>query len=177
MGRAKIVSKIADGIKVSIPQSEFCPLGLVERLLICGVIQGFQFLSRNSVRWDLHRRVRVGAPGVVPFQFLSRNSVRWDTNAVAVIRSVGEFQFLSRNSVRWDRVMQWRIYEKICVSIPQSEFCPLGLLIWVTRPIIDYVRFNSSVGILSVGTPSFKSVLFLSQLCFNSSVGILSVGT
>jgi len=36
----------------------------------------FQFLSRNSVRWDA--RVRNGAMPSDWFQFLSRNSVRWD---------------------------------------------------------------------------------------------------
>jgi len=38
--------------EVSIPQSEFCPLGRVQlKVYIVGHIE-FQFLSRNSVRWD-----------------------------------------------------------------------------------------------------------------------------
>ena len=63
--------------------------------------QKFQFLSRNSVRWDLldTRRIVIDAYGF---------------NSSVGILSVGtgaqlyysddrwEFQFLSRNSVRWD---------------------------------------------------------------------------
>ena len=37
------------------------------------------------------------------------------------------------------------------VSIPQSEFCPLGLVIEDLN-VKGMVSFNSSVGILSVGT-------------------------
>jgi len=38
------------------------------------------------------------------FQFLSRNSVRWDEDDRAFALSLYEtFQFLSRNSVRWDQ--------------------------------------------------------------------------
>ena len=37
---------------VSIPQSEFCPLGLSCAALPASSIPKFQFLSRNSVRWD-----------------------------------------------------------------------------------------------------------------------------
>jgi len=40
---------------------------------------------------------------IARFQFLSRNSVRWDTDyAATYAKDVGGFQFLSRNSVRWD---------------------------------------------------------------------------
>ena len=62
------------------------------------------------------------------FQFLSRNSVRWDPREYDANRArySFEFQFLSRNSVRWD---------------PDEERMPDGM-----------PGFNSSVGILSVGT-------------------------
>jgi len=39
---------------------------------------------------------------------------------------VSRFQFLSRNSVRWDREALARYAALAPVSIPQSEFCPLG---------------------------------------------------
>ena len=38
--------------QVSIPQSEFCPLGRLTVVKPRGVFGAFQFLSRNSVRWD-----------------------------------------------------------------------------------------------------------------------------
>jgi len=86
----------------------------------------FQFLSRNSVRWDAHYEavedwqgvgfnssvgiLSVGTvptegpqPTIEPFQFLSRNSVRWDLgNPLISTPLIFLFQFLSRNSVRWD---------------------------------------------------------------------------
>jgi len=38
---------------VSIPQSEFCPLGPSEHQVFAYPLRfKFQFLSRNSVRWD-----------------------------------------------------------------------------------------------------------------------------
>ena len=115
------------------------------------MISTFQFLSRNSVRWDPRPGSR-REHDAHTFQFLSRNSVRWDEredgamapnqdsfNSSVGILSVGTehpvpgmtwrqwFQFLSRNSVRWDlvRLTNCRVCE--WVSIPQSEFCPLGL--------------------------------------------------
>jgi len=63
-----------------------------------------------------------------------------------------EFQFLSRNSVRWDEEVGLKAIFDIKVSIPQSEFCPLGpgsVRIDVRK---EQPCFNSSVGILSVGT-------------------------
>jgi len=88
---------------VSIPQSEFCPLGRDCHSVTPISIRWFQFLSRNSVRWD-HGHVPGPLQGGAVFQFLSRNSVRWD-HLVYHRRRRGksEFQFLSRNSVRWDR--------------------------------------------------------------------------
>ena len=85
------------------------------------------------------------------------------------------FQFLSRNSVRWDRIAQLGPRRRGRVSIPQSEFCPLGPYrpAWPTAP---RACFNSSVGILSVGTRRGPRQHHLGG-CFNSSVGILSVGT
>ena len=87
----------------------------------------FQFLSRNSVRWDSDSGrcaraicssfnssvgiLSVGTGKIAAFggwekefQFLSRNSVRWDRDPTySVDPSQPPFQFLSRNSVRWDR--------------------------------------------------------------------------
>jgi len=86
------------------------------------------------------------------------------------------FQFLSRNSVRWDRIAQLGPRRRGRVSIPQSEFCPLGPYrpAWPTAP---RACFNSSVGILSVGTRRYRNDHTLHYHSFNSSVGILSVGT
>ena len=65
--------------------------------------------------------------------------------------------------------------DKTAVSIPQSEFCPLGLSPGLVG--IAHERcFNSSVGILSVGTQHIAPPP-LPNPSFNSSVGILSVGT
>jgi len=87
---------------VSIPQSEFCPLGRQTDSRLRGWVLEFQFLSRNSVRWDIRTRMD--------------------------------------------------LHRRYKVSIPQSEFCPLGLpwCTWGSGRIA--CRFNSSVGILSVGT-------------------------
>ena len=111
-----------------------------------------------------------------------------------------QFQFLSRNSVRWDLVFADIPSTSDGVSIPQSEFCPLGLPRRRWRGL-RLGCFNSSVGILSVGTQPRAAVRPLRRIvsipqsefcplgpgcgwgairngwCFNSSVGILSVGT
>ena len=42
------------GFEVSIPQSEFCPLGLKHEIEFLENYWKFQFLSRNSVRWDTY---------------------------------------------------------------------------------------------------------------------------
>jgi len=62
------------------------------------------------------------------------------------------------------------------VSIPQSEFCPLGPALTLCGRS-SWQSFNSSVGILSVGTPDAYRDLDQLRPRFNSSVGILSVGT
>ena len=64
-------------------------------------LRPFQFLSRNSVRWDTFIQIRIVSQPTL-FQFLSRNSVRWDLTAASSAVKFVEFQFLSRNSVRWD---------------------------------------------------------------------------
>jgi len=113
--------------RVSIPQSEFCPLGPRPCAAPGRYCRGkFQFLSRNSVRWDLARR-----GGLLEQQAL--------------------FQFLSRNSVRWDPILTTLHVLGLSVSIPQSEFCPLGPRAGDAH-LFGLSRFNSSVGILSVGT-------------------------
>jgi len=63
---------------------------------------------------------------MVGFQFLSRNSVRWDLKYQERSSPPCKFQFLSRNSVRWDPFPRFVFCLKAIVSIPQSEFCPLG---------------------------------------------------
>jgi len=85
------------------------------------------------------------------------------------------FQFLSRNSVRWDHQRTARPESIRRVSIPQSEFCPLGRQDPGSDPE-RIVGFNSSVGILSVGTEGAVDAQGRVK-SFNSSVGILSVGT
>ena len=139
-------------------------------------------------------------PGVHPFQFLSRNSVRWDQATPIVTFSSYRFQFLSRNSVRWDRVSVERSKNIRGVSIPQSEFCPLGLVVWLAAwrdvPGFQFLSRNSvrwdeeggggggGGGGVSIPQSEFCP-LGLKGNCnsqclqgsFNSSVGILSVGT
>jgi len=113
--------------QVSIPQSEFCPLGRDEEAVAEQDEDAFQFLSRNSVRWD------PGGPAI---------STSWEVrcfNSSVGILSVGTMPLILG------------VFDEIQVSIPQSEFCPLG------RCRAAHIRrrgesFNSSVGILSVGT-------------------------
>ena len=136
--------------KVSIPQSEFCPLGPLASQLAHHLPELFQFLSRNSVRWDL-----------VCDDPALENILRF--NSSVGILSVGTtqhsvgflgyplFQFLSRNSVRWDTSVLASRQHWFPVSIPQSEFCPLGPADYIVRRVFSD-SFNSSVGILSVGT-------------------------
>jgi len=45
----------AGTISVSIPQSEFCPLGRNVWVDLMPEPTAFQFLSRNSVRWDVRK--------------------------------------------------------------------------------------------------------------------------
>ena len=112
--------------RVSIPQSEFCPLGPDHLYGDSHEISMFQFLSRNSVRWD-HNRARRKTAHRPRFQFLSRNSVRWDMAIsapaqLAILRfnsSVGILSVGTNHS-------QSNPQEAYDVSIPQSEFCPLG---------------------------------------------------
>jgi len=52
LGRGGIVLENDETIGVSIPQSEFCPLGPKSSMGLRLMIPVFQFLSRNSVRWD-----------------------------------------------------------------------------------------------------------------------------
>ena len=77
-----------------------------------------------SVGTSLSRQSLAG--GKLMFQFLSRNSVRWDVDGKYLDDEILKFQFLSRNSVRWDERMRYTIRCIREVSIPQSEFCPLG---------------------------------------------------
>jgi len=97
-----IVTAIAAwSVDVSIPQSEFCPLGpgddYLSALSVANVsIPQSEFcpLGQEDARFIL--------PIATQFQFLSRNSVRWDESEFDFIEDLGVFQFLSRNSVRWD---------------------------------------------------------------------------
>ena len=143
---------------------------------IAVLVHQFQFLSRNSVRWDPSGQGS-SIQASVSFQFLSRNSVRWDTAARQPLAPVefvsipqSEFCPLGRRDGRGDHGGGQR------VSIPQSEFCPLGRNAKNCGGIGD-CSFNSSVGILSVGTIRYPRNVYTSAASFNSSVGILSVGT
>jgi len=64
---------------------------------------------------------------------------------------------------------------QLLVSIPRSEFWSFGLHD-IYPPACRQIRFNSSVGILVVRTPS-NCVPRTSKRSFNSSVGILVVRT
>jgi len=136
------------------------------------------------------------------FQFLSRNSVRWDGMS-SEPRSCHSKRFNSSVgilSVGTGLRSEW-LHSIFFVSIPQSEFCPLGHGQMILAQL-KFTGFNSSVGILSVGTLEvggtlevLESVVSIpqSEFCplgqrlywtnipnvtrFNSSVGILSVGT
>jgi len=89
-----------------------------------------------------------------------------------------EFQFLSRNSVRWDRGGAGHTRRtRAPVSIPQSEFCPLGLVSSeVGYAIIDTVSIPQSE-FCPLGHWVPEDVSYEMLASFNSSVGILSVGT
>ena len=52
VGTGARVELVAGYVSVSIPQSEFCPLGLRSEAANTDSTTKFQFLSRNSVRWD-----------------------------------------------------------------------------------------------------------------------------
>ena len=77
LGHLKISVIDVRDADVSIPQSEFCPLGPEPFLMSPRLTPMFQFLSRNSVRWDALIFGSYEGPQLT-FQFLSRNSVRWD---------------------------------------------------------------------------------------------------
>ena len=120
---------------------------------------------------------RAFALSLYQFQFLSRNSVRWDFAPEWIYTEDIKFQFLSRNSVRWDFLgVRGDQVGLLVVSIPQSEFCPLGLVRAAPRPLADgpfqflsrnSVRWDVVIG-RGIGDRAPG---------FNSSVGILSVGT
>ena len=162
--------------EVSIPQSEFCPLGLTPRRLSRIVPGEFQFLSRNSVRWDFNtvisRQLSQAVVSIPQSEFCPLGL------AIAIrkacLRSM--FQFLSRNSVRWDQARA----QETGLSVERFN-SSVGILSVGTkkcrRQSLRLPCFNSSVGILSVGTwlTSVHAPILLP--CFNSSVGILSVGT
>ena len=111
---------------VSIPQSEFCPLGLGAQAGSGESPPQFQFLSRNSVRWDTDYAATY-AKDVGGFQFLSRNSVRWDQDGPAANHNHGDGFNSSVGilSVGTDVLILDDLGVQY-VSIPQSEFCPLG---------------------------------------------------
>ena len=115
-------------VGVSIPQSEFCPLGRGEWPALAP--------GRHGVSIPQSEFCPLGL--TLPSRYL------W-------LLTRSKFQFLSRNSVRWDLLLVLWMGKRSRVSIPQSEFCPLGRVTYgISR--IDSAGFNSSVGILSVGT-------------------------
>ena len=115
-------------IIVSIPQSEFCPLGLHRIWYGQGRRAGACFNSSVGILSVGTKQTVRCSLFIFLFQFLSRNSVRWDPSRWPCAPRKPWFQFLSRNSVRWDLNRHFLRIIAICaVSIPQSEFCPLGL--------------------------------------------------
>ena len=109
------------------------------------------------------------------------------------------FQFLDRNSFGSDSLDASHSPTAVCVSIPRSEFFRFGLkLIAILEEVLEvsiprseffrfgrrsgcqytsrYLRFNSSIGILSVRTSPGRCNRALTA-SFNSSIGILSVRT
>ena len=85
----------------------------------------FQFLTRNSVRWDLQQKVLQILTPQVSIPQSEFCPLGLDTAALRRIMKI-LFQFLSRNSVRWDETKRGVVLNDAYVSIPQSEFCPLG---------------------------------------------------
>ena len=133
----RIYNKAAES--VSIPQSEFCPLGRRPNPQSIPIVRLFQFLSRNSVRWDLlaiddyadEYGVSIPQSEFCP---LGQNTSN------GIMATARKFQFLSRNSVRWDPAREERRRQRShCVSIPQSEFCPLGPLADALEGALDRI--------------------------------------
>jgi len=89
-------------MEVSIPQSEFCPLGLII----------------GPLKEDGKFVVSIPQSEFCP---LGRRKICQCRTSFFL------FQFLSRNSVRWDLIVALILAGAFFVSIPQSEFCPLGL--------------------------------------------------
>jgi len=136
---------------VSIPQSEFCPLGLgISRERVSSLVVSIpqsEFCPLGP--WARDRPRSTG----MSFQFLSRNSVRWDhlmiCNCLAVIYSFNSSVGILSVGTIFHHTFNVQILN---VSIPQSEFCPLGPCEGCQNTIAAHKSFNSSVGILSVGT-------------------------
>ena len=127
MGPQPAKSAKDEYLRVSIPQSEFCPLGLDQGRLANINVHRVSIPQSEFCPLGLEVMPTLAANSV-EFQFLSRNSVRWDDPNQPQLNQCNEkFQFLSRNSVRWDFLRIERRKLSIFVSIPQSEFCPLGL--------------------------------------------------
>jgi len=148
LGQKARIDELERKASVSIPQSEFCPLGPAGLLPI--IIRSHSFNSSVGIlSVGTYRRPGGGGPLVSQpqFQFLSRNSVRWDTGAIIAVGRA------------------------IKVSIPQSEFCPLGLLEpwkWLGRENLSFqflsrnsVRWDPSVSLPIVS--SFPRFQFLSR--------------
>jgi len=125
VGTNRLIASELAKFSVSIPQSEFCPLGPM-----LGDVMALMCVGFNS------------SVGILSVGTKTDNRTR---------AMLFKFQFLSRNSVRWDAFGFDGANEPEDVSIPQSEFCPLGLS---GEQCTDgwLGSFNSSVGILSVGT-------------------------
>ena len=161
--------------RVSIPQSEFCPLGHSQAMMTIASITSFNssvgILSVGTKKCQrLHApELQVSIPqsefcplGPTAFWAATLNPSRF--NSSVGILSVGTWIWCHCKIVPWIVsipqsefcplglwLAAWRGAPGAEVSIPQSEFCPLGPS---TRPLAgeSHPRFNSSVGILSVGT-------------------------
>ena len=146
--------KLIDGCgKVSIPQSEFCPLGLgYSGRCLHGVPCFNSSVGILSVGTKLQQGGTAEMPKVsIPqseFCPLGQGEmIRPQLPVPRVSIPQSEFCPLGRDPGFYIQGTHF------WVSIPQSEFCPLGRfssLCWDDRS----PSFNSSVGILSVGTKS-----------------------
>jgi len=137
-------------VMVSIPQSEFCPLGLRQYFVILIII--FVSIPQSEFCPLGHRQGHVGNfrsyVSIPQSEFCPLgHTIKGHIDGVPIYVSIPQSEFCPLGHIG----VSFVIVFKFCVSIPQSEFCPLGHKF--NRQLSnDATSFNSSVGILSVGT-------------------------
>ena len=128
LGPGGAFSCCASLILVSIPQSEFCPLGLVLILPASLSIDTNAVSIPQSEFCPLGPSACSATPGMRPrFQFLSRNSVRWDYSRATGFDMIKDVSIPQSEFCPLGLDHGHQRGSGHCVSIPQSEFCPLGL--------------------------------------------------